>query len=80
MAILLLEFLGDKAAQVPIQFFGTDVSETCITKARAGVYPENIQGDVSAGAAEAIFHARRRAAIASARAFATCASSRSTMF
>jgi two-component system, chemotaxis family, CheB/CheR fusion protein len=47
VAICLLEFLGDKAAQVPIQFFGTDVSEVCITKARAGIYPENIQGDVS---------------------------------
>ena len=47
VAIALLEFLGDKAAQAPIQFFGTDVSEPSITKARAGVYPENIQGDVS---------------------------------
>jgi two-component system, chemotaxis family, CheB/CheR fusion protein len=48
LAILLLEFLGDKAAHVPIQLFGTDVSETSITKARAGVYPDNIRGDVPA--------------------------------
>src|SRR5262249_36505207 len=34
-------------SQVPIQFFGTDVSESSIVKARAGVYPENIQADVS---------------------------------
>jgi two-component system, chemotaxis family, CheB/CheR fusion protein len=47
VAIALLEFLGDKVAQTPIQFFGTDVSETSIAKARSGVYPENIQGDVS---------------------------------
>ena len=47
VAIALLEFLGDKAAQIPIQFFGTDVSELSVTKARNGVYPENIQGDVS---------------------------------
>jgi two-component system, chemotaxis family, CheB/CheR fusion protein len=47
VAMSLLEFLGDKAAEVPIQFFGTDVSEPSVTKARAGVYPENIQGDVS---------------------------------
>jgi two-component system, chemotaxis family, CheB/CheR fusion protein len=47
IAMTLLEFLGDKASQVPIQFFGTDVSEPSVTKARAGVYPENIQGDVS---------------------------------
>jgi two-component system CheB/CheR fusion protein len=48
MAIALLEFLGDKAPQASIQLFGTDVSETSIAKARSGVYPENIQGDVSA--------------------------------
>jgi two-component system CheB/CheR fusion protein len=47
VAISLLEFLGDKAAQTPIQFFGTDVGEISIVKARAGLYPENIQGDVS---------------------------------
>ena len=48
ITIALLEFLGDKASQVPIQFFGTDVSDLSVTKARNGVYPENIQGDVSA--------------------------------
>ena len=47
VAITLLEFLGDKVSQTPIQFFGTDVSDSSIAKARAGVYPENIQGDVS---------------------------------
>lgn len=47
VAISLLEFLGDKAAGVPIQFFGTDVSEASVVKARAGIYPENIRGDVS---------------------------------
>lgn len=46
-AITLLEFLGDKASEFSIQFFGTDVSEASITKARSGFYPENIQGDVS---------------------------------
>jgi len=47
IAIALLEFLGDKAHQIPIQFFGTDVSDSSIVKARAGIYPENIQSDVS---------------------------------
>ena len=47
VAIALLEFLGDKASQTPIQFFGTDVSDSSVAKARAGLYPENIQGDVS---------------------------------
>src|SRR5208282_232031 len=47
VAIALLEFLGDKASQIPIQFFGTDVSDLSVTKARNGLYPENIQSDVS---------------------------------
>ena len=48
LAIALLEFLGDKASHIPVQFFGTDISEPSIVKARAGFYPDNIQGDVSA--------------------------------
>jgi two-component system, chemotaxis family, CheB/CheR fusion protein len=48
LAIALLEFLGDKASSVPIQIFGSDVGEVSINKARNGLYPENIQGDVSA--------------------------------
>lgn len=48
VAIALLELLAEKNIQVPIQLFGTDVGETSIAKARSGLYPENIQGDVSA--------------------------------
>ncbi len=48
VAIALLEFLSEHTSHVPIQLFGTDVSEASITKARSGFYPENIQGDVSA--------------------------------
>ena len=48
LAIELLESLGDESETVPIQLFGTDVSETAIVKARAGVYPENIELDVPA--------------------------------
>jgi two-component system CheB/CheR fusion protein len=47
VAIAALESLGDKASQFPIQFFGTDVSEPSVNKARSGVYAENIRGDVS---------------------------------
>jgi two-component system, chemotaxis family, CheB/CheR fusion protein len=47
LAIVLLEYLGEKASQIPIQIFGTDVSEASIARARTGIYPENIQGDVS---------------------------------
>ena len=47
LAIALLEFLGGRAASIPIQIFGSDVSEVSINKARNGLYPDNIQGDVS---------------------------------
>ena len=47
LAISLLEFLGDKSPNVPIQLFGTDVSEVSVGRARSGLYPENIQGDIS---------------------------------
>ena len=47
VAIALIEYLGERASRIPIQFFGTDVSESSIAKARAGAYPENIQEDVS---------------------------------
>jgi two-component system, chemotaxis family, CheB/CheR fusion protein len=48
VAIALLEFLGDRAREIPVQIFGTDISEPSINKARAAWYPENISGDVSA--------------------------------
>ena len=47
LAILLLEFLGDKAASCQIQLFGTDVNERGIEKARAGIYGERIAQEVS---------------------------------
>ncbi len=47
VAIALLEFLDGKAPYPSIQLFGTDVSESSVSKARSGVYPENIQADVS---------------------------------
>src|SRR5215831_15321250 len=47
LAMSLAEYLGDKAENMPIQIFATDVSEKVIDKARTGVYPENISLDVS---------------------------------
>src|SRR6476469_1546182 len=47
IAICLLEFLGDRAIQPPIQIFATDISEQSIGKARYGVYSENQMVDVS---------------------------------
>src|SRR5262249_30035937 len=47
LAIELLEFLGDKAANIQIQIFATDISEIIISKARAGIYPESIAMDIT---------------------------------
>ncbi|MEG4026748.1 MULTISPECIES: chemotaxis protein CheB [unclassified Microcoleus] len=47
IAICLLEFLGDRAIQPPIQIFATDIGEQAIGKARSGVYSENQMVDVS---------------------------------
>ncbi len=47
LAIAFLEHLGDDAGRIPLQIFATDVSERSIEHARAGVYPDNITGDVS---------------------------------
>src|SRR5262249_30013317 len=48
LAIALLEFLGERASNLQIQIFATDISETIIQKARAGIYPESIAIDMSA--------------------------------
>ncbi|MBA2409923.1 MAG: protein-glutamate O-methyltransferase CheR [Gammaproteobacteria bacterium] len=47
IAICLVEFLGARAPEVPIQIFGTDVNEEIIATARAGRYPESIAEDIS---------------------------------
>lgn len=47
LAITLLESLGEDETATRVQIFGTDVSRIGIEKARQGVYPENIEGEVS---------------------------------
>lgn len=47
LAIALLEFLGEDAANTPVQIFATDIDEIAINRARMGAYPENITQDVS---------------------------------
>jgi len=47
LAIALLEFLGAHSINRPIQIFATDINETVIEKARAGIYPQSIMSDVS---------------------------------
>lgn len=47
LAILLLEYLGDKASSYLVQLFGTDANERGIEKARSGIYPERVAQEVS---------------------------------
>jgi two-component system CheB/CheR fusion protein len=47
LVMVILECLGDRAEQVPLQIFSTDVSETTIDQARAGTFPASIAADVS---------------------------------
>ena len=43
-----MEFLDDKPVRPPIQVFATDLSDTVsLEKARAGLYPESIEAEVS---------------------------------
>jgi len=49
VAMLLLEFLGDRSVAVPVQVFATDVSEHAVEQARNGTYPATIASDVSPG-------------------------------
>lgn len=46
-AISLVEVLSELRLEVPIQIFGTDLSESAIQRARAGFYKESIASDVS---------------------------------
>jgi two-component system CheB/CheR fusion protein len=46
-AMSIVEFLSEEQADIPIQVFGTDLSENAIQRARAGIYKENIEADVT---------------------------------
>ena len=48
LAISLVEFLSAKQLNIPLQIFGSDISENNLGKARAGRYPATIAADVSA--------------------------------
>ncbi len=48
LAMALEEFLDTQAVRIPMQIFATDLSDqTALDKARAGVYPESIEAEVS---------------------------------
>ncbi|MHB8660863.1 MAG: chemotaxis protein CheB [Minisyncoccota bacterium] len=47
LAISMMEFLEGSKRKIPVQIFGSDLNETSIGKARAGIYPASIATDVS---------------------------------
>lgn len=47
LAILFYESMEESNCSLNIQIFGTDIDEAAIEIARAGIYPSNIEGDVS---------------------------------
>jgi two-component system CheB/CheR fusion protein len=48
LAMALIEFYDSQPVRPPIQVFCTDLSDqTALDKARAGIYPEGIEGEVS---------------------------------
>lgn len=55
-AISLVEFLSEERTEVPIQIFGTDLSEPAVQRARAGVYKESIEADVNPARLRRFFH------------------------
>jgi two-component system CheB/CheR fusion protein len=48
IAMAFVEFLAEKKAHFQVQIFGTDISEPALDKARAAIYPDSIQNEMSA--------------------------------
>ena len=55
-AISLVETFSELRIEVPIQIFGTDLSENAIQRARAGTYKENVANEVSEVRLRRFFH------------------------
>jgi two-component system CheB/CheR fusion protein len=56
IAMTLLEFFDDRPERPPIQIFATDLTDqTALDKARAGVYPEAIEAEVTPGRLQRFF-------------------------
>lgn len=56
LAIALHENLGKQAASVQVQIFGSDIDQEAIDRARSGIYPENIEEEVSEIRLKRYFH------------------------
>lgn len=55
-AISLVETLSELRIEVPIQIFGTDLSENAIQRARSGIYKDNLANEVSEVRLRRFFH------------------------
>ena len=47
IAISLIEYMRDNGIELQLQIFGTDLSDSALEKARAGIYPDTIASEVS---------------------------------
>ncbi|MGA7460106.1 MAG: chemotaxis protein CheB [Candidatus Korobacteraceae bacterium] len=56
LAISLMEFLDQEKTEVPVQIFGTDLSDGAIQQARSGIYKESIGADMSPARLRRFFH------------------------
>jgi len=55
-AISLVEMLSEMRIEIPMQIFGTDLSENAIQRARIGIYKDSIARDVSEVRLRRFFH------------------------
>jgi len=55
-AISLVEMLSEMRIEIPMQIFGTDLSENAIQRARIGIYKESIAREVSEVRLRRFFH------------------------
>ena len=55
LVIALSELLADSGRELSLKFFGTDLSEKAIDRARAGVFPVSIESQVSGGRLQRFF-------------------------
>lgn len=55
-AIALVEILSELRVEVPIQIFGTDLSESAIQRARTGFYKESVASELSEIRLRRFFH------------------------
>ena len=56
IAMVLLEYLGDRSSEVNVQIFGTDISDVALDKARSGVYAPGLVENISPERIRRFFH------------------------